>query len=121
MHSDPERPSSERPKLEAVQADVQGRLGASLRRLRAEKSWGQEEAAYQAHVGMRAYQRLEAGKSANPTLNTLVRLALAFDVDVRELLVPAEAPAKRRPGRPRRVAEEKHADEPERASPPSAR
>lgn len=102
MRADAEKPAPTSSDVEAVRADAQGRLGTSLRRLRAERSWGQEEAAWQAQVGIRIYQRLEAGKSANPTLATLAKLAVAFGVDVRELLVPAEAPTPRRPGRPRR-------------------
>lgn len=84
-------------------ADVGGRLGTNMRRLRAERAWGQEEAAWQAQLGIRIYQRLEAGRSANPTLATIAKLAVAFRVDVRDLLVPGEAPTPRRPGRPRRA------------------
>src|SRR5687767_11633975 len=102
MRGDSEKVGLQKRELESFQTDARGRLGASLQRLRAERGWGQEEAAWQAQVGMRAYQRLEAGRSVNPTLNTLVRLAMAFGVDVRDLLAPATPPTPRRPGRPRR-------------------
>lgn len=103
MRADSEKPAPTSQQVEAVHADVQGRLGSSLRRLRGDLGWGQEEAAWQAQVGIRVYQRLEAGRAVNPTLATLAKLAVAFRVDVRELLIPADAPTPRRPGRPRRA------------------
>jgi transcriptional regulator with XRE-family HTH domain len=117
MRADSEKPDPASPEVEAAQADAQGRLGASLRRLRAERAWGQEEAAWQAQVGIRAYQRLEGGKAVNPTLSTLVRLAVAFAVDVRELLVPAERPPPGRPGRPRRRPKPQHVNGPSSSGP----
>jgi transcriptional regulator with XRE-family HTH domain len=56
-----------------------------LRRLRAERSWTQEDVAANAGINPRTVRDLEAGR-LNVTLDTLERLARAYRVDVTELL-----------------------------------
>ena len=69
--------------------DLQKRLAANVRRLRASKGWTQEEAAYQCGTPLRLLQGIEAGTD-NVTLITLSRLAEGFEVDAQELLAPIE-------------------------------
>ncbi len=76
-----------------------GRLSSNLYSLRRRRQWTQERAASEAHLALRPYQHLEAGKG-NPTLATVERLATAFEVDPVSLLLPTVLIAARTPGRP---------------------
>lgn len=64
--------------------DLQKRLGKTVKRLRKEKGWVQED---MRNFGLnyRYFQEVEAGK-ANATLETLLKLAKAFKITVSELL-----------------------------------
>jgi transcriptional regulator with XRE-family HTH domain len=75
------------------------RLGASLRRFRADRGLSQEALAYQAGITKNQLQLIEAGRSSgrrdasgpsNPRLSTLVGLADVLDLTVAELLVDAD-------------------------------
>ena len=66
------------------QEEIQVRLGRVLRRERTRRKWTQENAAEHAHMNPRHYQKLEEG-TVNVTVRTLVRLANAFGLDVRDL------------------------------------
>jgi transcriptional regulator with XRE-family HTH domain len=63
------------------------RLATSVRRLRSERSWTQEQAAEAAGLNPRHYQKIEEG-TVNTTLRTLELLCRGFSVDVVELLKP---------------------------------
>lgn len=58
----------------------------NVRRLRTEKGWSQEETARRAGLGFHQYQRFELGTSRNPSLSTVVGIALAFGVEPGVLL-----------------------------------
>lgn len=60
------------------------RLARSVGKLRSARGWSQEEAAEQAGLNPRHYQKIEEG-SVNVTLTTLERLCRAFAVDVVRL------------------------------------
>ncbi len=60
-------------------------LARNLRRLRNEKSWSQHDLADEADVRQALVSALEVAK-ANPTLESLDRIAAALDVDVADLL-----------------------------------
>jgi transcriptional regulator with XRE-family HTH domain len=61
------------------------RLGANLLKLRQAKKWSQEEAAGQCGMTQQqTYQQIEAAK-VNVTVQTLMRLAGGFGVDIRDL------------------------------------
>lgn len=62
-------------------------LARNLRRLRHEKSWSQHDLAEEANVRQALVSALEIAK-ANPTLESLDRIAAALDVDVADLLAP---------------------------------
>jgi len=68
----------------AAYRDLEARLAANVRALRAERDWSQELAAEQCGLSPRVVQTVEAG--TNATLVTLARLADGFDVDVTRLL-----------------------------------
>lgn len=68
-----------------------GQLAHELQRLRVERGLTQEHVAYTAGITRTTYQRFEKnenrpGAPSNPELRTLVAIAAALDVDVRELL-----------------------------------
>ncbi|MFZ5786785.1 MAG: helix-turn-helix domain-containing protein [Acidobacteriota bacterium] len=80
---------SERAKLyeSPVFKNLQARLAANVRRLRAARGWTQEDAAHACDMPLRLYQGVEGGKD-NVTLVTLARLVEGFGVDVQDLLAP---------------------------------
>ena len=80
--------------------DLQSRLAANVRRLRAEEGWTQEEAAHQSGMATPVYQRIEAG-STNVTFTTLGRICEAYSVDPATLLASAPLVQKRPRGRPK--------------------
>ncbi len=63
---------------------IRRRLAAQVRRLRAARGLTQEAAAAGAGLAARHFQKIEAAE-VNATLDTLVRVATALDVDVSEL------------------------------------
>ena len=75
----------------ATQCDIARSLALHLRDLRERSGLTQEEVVERAGMAPNTYQRYERGvskqgKPTNPTLSSLVSIACAFDVDVRELL-----------------------------------
>lgn len=60
-----------------------GRIAGNIERLRQEKGWTQAAAAERMDGDLRWYQRLESGKHVL-SLDTLIRLAQVFRVDVSE-------------------------------------
>jgi transcriptional regulator with XRE-family HTH domain len=74
-------------------------LAANLVRLRAQRGWSQQEAANAANIDLKHFQKLEYSL-LNPSLRTLVSVALAFGVPVGRLLHRARPVAKRPVGRP---------------------
>jgi transcriptional regulator with XRE-family HTH domain len=61
-------------------------LARNVRRLREKTGWTQEQAADAVGIAPRHYQKIEAG-DVNVTVATLVRLANAFRVTVKDLFV----------------------------------
>ncbi|MGY4224984.1 transcriptional regulator with XRE-family HTH domain [Bradyrhizobium sp. USDA 4503] len=73
---------------------VKRQLARNLRRLRLERSWSQDDLAAEANVRQALVSAMEVA-AANPTLETLDKVAAALGVGVADLLaVPA---AKQRP------------------------
>ncbi|MBQ8106895.1 MAG: helix-turn-helix transcriptional regulator [Afipia sp.] len=62
-------------------------LARNLRRLRHEKSWSQHDLAHEANVRQALVSALEIAK-ANPTLESLDRIAAALGMEVADLLAP---------------------------------
>lgn len=62
------------------------KLGRRLKELRTEKGLSQESFALQAGLGRAYYWRLESGQ-INVTLETLVRIAGALDIELHDLFV----------------------------------
>jgi transcriptional regulator with XRE-family HTH domain len=62
-------------------------LGARIRTARIDAGLSQEQAAAQAAIDYKRWQRLEEG-SVNPTVRTLVRVAAALGLSFWELLAP---------------------------------
>ena len=60
-------------------------VAATVRRLRADRGWGQEQLAAQAKVSPRTISYLESG-ARRPRVLTLARLAKALDVPLSTLL-----------------------------------
>ena len=58
----------------------------TIKRLRTERAWSQEQLAEIADVSLRTLQRVEADGSASR--ETRMALAAAFDIDIRDLAEP---------------------------------
>jgi transcriptional regulator with XRE-family HTH domain len=61
-------------------------FGRHIKKLRSKKKITQEELAYLAELEYKYIQRLESKKPSSPTLNTLAKLAKAFNITVPQLL-----------------------------------
>ena len=66
-------------------------LARNLRRLRQQRSWSQHDLADEANVRQALVSSIEVAK-ANPTIESLDRIAAAFGVDVADLLNAQEEP-----------------------------
>ncbi|MDU6237386.1 MAG: helix-turn-helix transcriptional regulator [Bradyrhizobium sp.] len=62
-------------------------LARNLRRLRQQRSWSQHDLADEANVRQALVSALEVAK-ANPTLDSLDKIAVALNVGVADLLLP---------------------------------
>ena len=62
------------------------RFGKRLKSLRREKKLTQEKLAGLADLEYKYIQRLEGKKPSSPTLNSLEKLAKAFDISIPKLL-----------------------------------
>ncbi len=78
--------------------DVLAHLGANIRRRRKRNGWTQAEAAEEAELELRYFQRIERGL-ASPSLRTLVDIAEALDCEPAALLRPCRI-SPRPTGRP---------------------
>jgi len=98
------RPSTRDPLYETPECvAILGRVAAHVQELRSGRGWTQEEAAHQCgEMAVLVYASIERAED-NFTAVTLARLARGFEVDVHDLLAPAEPPKPRRPGRPRKA------------------
>lgn len=65
--------------------DIQQRLGANLRKLRAAKGWSQEQFAFEAGIHRTYVSDLERG-ARNPTISVLEKLANCLEVRAGSLL-----------------------------------
>jgi transcriptional regulator with XRE-family HTH domain len=83
------------------QAYTPEKLGAVLRRLRQQRGWSLRDV--EAKTGGKVHNaylsQIESGKILRPSLETLVQLSLAFDIDFWTLatesgLIPEDAPEK---------------------------
>ena len=66
-------------------------LARNLRRLRQENAWSQHDLADEANARQALVSSIEVAK-ANPTIESLDRIAEAFGVDVADLLNAQEEP-----------------------------
>lgn len=66
-------------------------LARNLRRLRQERSWSQHDLADEASVRQALISAIEVA-SANPTLDTLDKIAAALGLNVADLLSAQEGP-----------------------------
>ena len=64
-------------------------LARNVRRLRHEKSWSQHDLAHESNIRQALVSALEISK-ANPTLESLDRIAAAFGMEVADLLAPQD-------------------------------
>ena len=62
------------------------KFGERLKELRKKNKMTQEELAYLAGLEYKYIQRLEGKKPSSPTLNTLAKLANAFNMSIPKLL-----------------------------------
>ncbi|MGY4480157.1 helix-turn-helix domain-containing protein [Bradyrhizobium sp. USDA 3364] len=77
-------------------------LARNLRRLRLARSWSQDDLAAEANVRQALVSAIEVA-TANPTLESLDKVAAALGVDVAELVaVPAAEPRSPTQRQPRR-------------------
>ncbi|WP_271618962.1 helix-turn-helix domain-containing protein [Bradyrhizobium sp. CCBAU 51745] len=75
-------------------------LARNIRRLRLQRDWSQDDLADAAGMRQALVSPLEVS-TANPTLETLDKVAIALDVEVADLLMPIAkvftGPSRRRP------------------------
>lgn len=69
------------------------RLRQRVRQLREARGFTQEKFAEKVDLGYKYYQSLESGRTANPTVDTLEKIAKALGVDVVELMQPLDGAA----------------------------
>ena len=62
----------------------EGMLGKQLKKIRAKKSFTQENLAYTANLTLSQIARIETGK-INPTICTVNKIAKTLEVDIKEL------------------------------------
>ena len=61
-------------------------LPKTIKKLRESKNLSQEKIARLAGVSNNTIVNIEAGKQLNPTIETLIKIAKALEVDVNELI-----------------------------------
>jgi len=61
-------------------------LPKTIKKLREEKDFSQEKLARLADVSNNTIVNIEAGKQLNPTIETLLKIAKALEIDVNELI-----------------------------------
>lgn len=66
--------------------NINTRFGKHLKDLRKKKKITQEELAYLANLDVKYIQRLEGKRPSSPTLNSLEKLAEAFNISISKLL-----------------------------------
>ena len=66
--------------------NINTRFGRHLKDLRRKKKITQEELAELANLEYKYIQRLEGKKPSSPTLNSLEKLAKAFNINISKLL-----------------------------------
>ena len=66
-----------------------------IRDLRKSRGWTQEHAAEKCGIGYKLYQLYEIGIKKNPGLLTLEKIARGYEMELHELLNPAESPPRR--------------------------
>jgi len=62
-------------------------FGRNVRATRKTKGWTQEQLAFEAGIKRAYLSEIESGKR-NPSLEVVEKIALALDIDVRELMRP---------------------------------
>jgi transcriptional regulator with XRE-family HTH domain len=67
-------------------------LAFTIRRLREERGFTQEDIAYSANLTSGTYGHIERGRT-NPTWTTIKKIATALDITLTELAASAEAAA----------------------------
>lgn len=92
--------------------EIVERVAANVRRLRETRGWTQEDAAHRcAGLHVTLYRMVEGGR-ANITATTLARLCAGFEVDVKELFVPAPPLVRRKRGRPSKAVASEDGESP---------
>lgn len=66
--------------------DYLKKVALNIKRIRKEKNISQIDLAYECGFERQNMQRIEAGKTS-PTLKTLLKIADALEVDIRDLLM----------------------------------
>lgn len=75
--------------VEPLFADARARIAASVRRLRKERDWTLEDVSWYSGISLKAVGFIEQAR-ANLELATITRLAMAFEVDLAELVRPID-------------------------------
>ena len=62
------------------------KIANNLKRLRKEKGYSLEKVSKLADLSLNTVAKVESGANTNPTIETLIKIATALDVDVNHLL-----------------------------------
>ncbi len=62
------------------------KIGLNFKKLRAQKGYSLERVARLADLSLNTIVRLESGVNKNPTIETLTKIARAFEVSVDDLI-----------------------------------
>lgn len=66
--------------------NLQPKIGKNIKRLRQEKGISQDRLSKLADLSLNTVVTIESGLNPNPTIETLTRIARAFDVGVDDLI-----------------------------------
>jgi len=69
-----------------MSGDMSNKIAENLKKLRSKKGYSLEKVARLAELSLNTVVKIENGVNKNPTIETLMKLAKALEVDVNDLI-----------------------------------